>query len=180
MISDRLYIAFFSALGQIRCDSHVLVHAGLSECFCDPPNSDVDYRISKRVRGVFLHAYTYWGRVCVWLFTVSSEGVKSCLYRIQTQKGSNERLFILTQTHSMQIFGEIPFIKPQKDTETTDKRSKTMKNERKRLLLFGLIFTACSCFRTLAIILFQIIFLFFYFFVSVQIFFDFFFKLEIR
>ena len=34
--------------------------------------------------------------------------------RIQTQKGSNERLFILTQ--SMQIFGEIPFVKPQNDT----------------------------------------------------------------
>ena len=33
--------------------------------------------------------------------------------KIQTQKGSNERLFILTRTHSMQIFGEIPFIKPQ-------------------------------------------------------------------
>ena len=31
---------------------------------------------------------------------------------IQTQKGSNERLFILTLTHSMQIFWEIPFIKP--------------------------------------------------------------------
>ena len=30
--------------------------------------------------------------------------------------GSNKRLFILTQTHSMQIFGEIPFIKPQNDT----------------------------------------------------------------
>ena len=25
---------------------------------------------------------------------------------IQTQKGSNERLFILTRTHSIQIFGE--------------------------------------------------------------------------
>ena len=31
-------------------------------------------------------------------------------------KSSNERVFILTQTHSMQIFGEIPFIKPQNDT----------------------------------------------------------------
>ena len=29
-------------------------------------------------------------------------------YKIQTQKGSNKRLFILTQTHSMQILGEIP------------------------------------------------------------------------
>ena len=35
---------------------------------------------------------------------------------IQTQKASNERLFILTWTHSMQIFGKIPFIKPQNDT----------------------------------------------------------------
>ena len=34
----------------------------------------------------------------------------------QTQKGSNERLFILTRTHSMQVFGEIPFVKPQNDT----------------------------------------------------------------
>ena len=32
----------------------------------------------------------------------------------------------------MQIFGEILFIKPQNDTYTTDKRSKMMKNERKR------------------------------------------------
>jgi len=30
-------------------------------------------------------------------------------------KSSNERLFILTRTHSMQIFGEIPSIKPQND-----------------------------------------------------------------
>ena len=29
----------------------------------------------------------------------------------------------------MQIFGEIPFVKPQNDTQTTDKRLKTMKNE---------------------------------------------------
>ena len=33
--------------------------------------------------------------------------------KIQTQKGSNKCLFILTPTHSMQNFGEIPFIKPQ-------------------------------------------------------------------
>ena len=32
--------------------------------------------------------------------------------KIQTQKGSNEHLFIITRTHSMQIFREIPFIKP--------------------------------------------------------------------
>ena len=29
----------------------------------------------------------------------------------KTRKGSNERLFVLTRTHSMHIFGEIPFIK---------------------------------------------------------------------
>ena len=52
--------------------------------------------------------------------------VTSCHREIQTQKGSNERLFILTRTHSMHIFGEIPLVKPQNDTETTDKRLKTM------------------------------------------------------
>ena len=40
----------------------------------------------------------------------------------------------------MQIFREIPFIMPQNDTQTTDKWSKTMKNERKRLILFWLSF----------------------------------------
>ena len=40
----------------------------------------------------------------------------SVLKKIQTQKGSNECLFILTQTHNMQIFGEIPFVKPQNGT----------------------------------------------------------------
>ena len=38
------------------------------------------------------------------------------IFEIQTQKGSNERLFILTRTHRMQTFGEIPFIKPQNAT----------------------------------------------------------------
>ena len=34
----------------------------------------------------------------------------------------------LTRTHSVPIFREIPFIKPQNDTVPTDKRSKMMKN----------------------------------------------------
>ena len=46
--------------------------------------------------------------VCVSIFTPET--------LILTQKGSNESLFILTRTHSMQIFGEIPFVKPQNDT----------------------------------------------------------------
>ena len=40
----------------------------------------------------------------------------------------------------MQTFGEIPFIKPQNDTQTTDKRSKTKNNERKRVILFRFSF----------------------------------------
>ena len=38
------------------------------------------------------------------------------LLLFKTEKGSKERLFILTRTHSMQIFWEIIFIKPQNDT----------------------------------------------------------------
>ena len=36
--------------------------------------------------------------------------------KIHTQKGSKEHLFIMTQTPSMQICGELPFVKPQNDT----------------------------------------------------------------
>ena len=40
----------------------------------------------------------------------------------------------------MHISGEIPFVKPQNDTKSTDKRLKTMKNEReKRILYFVLV-----------------------------------------
>ena len=48
--------------------------------------------------------------------TTATAGYDMGLLVTQTYKGSNERLFILTRTHSMQIFGEIPFIKPQNDT----------------------------------------------------------------
>ena len=34
--------------------------------------------------------------------------------KIQTQKGSKERLFTMTRTHTMQTFGQIPFVKPPK------------------------------------------------------------------
>ena len=43
-------------------------------------------------------------------------GQKVLACGLQTQKGSNQRLFILTRTHSMQIFGETPLIKPQNET----------------------------------------------------------------
>ena len=31
-------------------------------------------------------------------------------------KGSKEHLFVMTQTHSLHIFREIPFVKPQNNT----------------------------------------------------------------
>jgi len=37
--------------------------------------------------------------------------------KIKMQKGSNKRLFILTQTHGVQIFGEIPFINNNNNNE---------------------------------------------------------------
>jgi len=51
------------------------------------------------------------GVACVYAISVVQHTVL-----IQTQKGSNKCLFILTQKHSMQIFGENPFINPQNDT----------------------------------------------------------------
>ena len=61
-----------------------------------------------------------------------------------------KQTFILTWTHSMQIFRDIPFIKPQNDILTTDKWLKTMKNERKRLILFWMSF--CSMFSAWKIV----------------------------
>ena len=50
----------------------------------------------------------------------------------------------------MQIFGEIPFVKPQNDTETTDKRSETIKKMiEKGSSCLGLVFTACLVHGTL-------------------------------
>ena len=44
--------------------------------------------------------------------------VKTESKEIQTQKGSNERLFTVTRTHTFcgKFFGEVPLIKPQNDT----------------------------------------------------------------
>ena len=56
----------------------------------------------------------------------------------------------------MQMFGEIPFVKTQHDTETTDKRLMTMKNERKRLILFCLGFAACSVLRRVLVIILKV------------------------
>ena len=43
-------------------------------------------------------------------------GQKALPCGLRTQKGSIECLFILTRTHSIHIFREIPCIKPQNDT----------------------------------------------------------------
>ena len=45
----------------------------------------------------------------------------------------------------MQILGEIPFIKPQNDTQTTEKRFKTMQNERKRHLVLDEFLQLVRC-----------------------------------
>ena len=43
----------------------------------------------------------------------------------------------MTQTHSLQGFGVIPFVKRQNDTYTTVKRLKTVKNDRLIFCLVG-------------------------------------------
>ena len=50
------------------------------------------------------------GRHMITAVSVSSSKFTTIIAddKIQMQKGSNERLFILTRTHSMQILGESP------------------------------------------------------------------------
>ena len=60
---------------------------------------------------------------------------------IQTQKGSSEHLFILTRTHSMHSLGEIPLSSHKTTFKQQINGPKTMKNERKRLILFWFSFS---------------------------------------
>jgi len=53
-------------------------------------------------------------------------------------KGLKERLFVMTQTPDLQIFGEIHFIKLQNDT--TLKQLKTKKNEMRFFIYFFPVF----------------------------------------
>ena len=54
IIVSCFYIVLFSALGQTLCASPVfVVHSWSSWCFCNPPNSHMDYRIFN------MHAYIY-------------------------------------------------------------------------------------------------------------------------
>ena len=48
-----------------------------------------------------------------------------------------KRMLIYFDTDSLHIFGKIPVVKLQNDTETTDKRLKTMTNEREKTSCFG-------------------------------------------
>ena len=43
-------------------------------------------------------------------------------------KGSKERLFIMTQTHSLQTFGVIPFVKLQKKKKKNEQRKENSNN----------------------------------------------------
>ena len=45
-----------------------------------------------------------------------SVSLKNQSSTVENTKGSKERLFIMTQTHNLQIFGVIPFVMPQNDT----------------------------------------------------------------
>ena len=56
----------------------------------------------------------FWGFAQMQLFADWNVGVVLKSYsqnRSKHIKGSKERLFIMTQTHSQQIFGVIPFVK---------------------------------------------------------------------
>ena len=70
------------------------------------------------------------------------EGEGDVISSAKHMKDSKEHLFIRTQTHSLQIFRVIPFIKQQNDTWTTVKWLNTVKNEMRKeitYLLFGFI-----------------------------------------
>ena len=58
-------------------------------------------------------------------------------------KDSKERLFIRTQTHNLQIFGVIPFVKLQNNTKTTVKRLKTMKFEMRSEITYLFLVELC-------------------------------------
>ena len=51
-------------------------------------------------------------------------------------KGSKERLLIMTQTHALQMFVVIPFVKLQNNSWTTTERLKTMKNEKRNEITY--------------------------------------------
>ena len=56
---------------------------------------------------------------------------KDSLSDTNTKRFKRTLIYFNTDTQYA-IFGETPFIKPQTDTQTIDKRLKTMKNEKKK------------------------------------------------
>ena len=63
---------------------------------------------------------------------------------IQTLKGSNERLFILTRTHSINISEKSPLSKHKRTLKQQINDQKRWKMKEKDFFSFGLVLTACS------------------------------------
>ena len=66
-------------------------------------------------------------------------------HEIQTHKGFNRTLIYYDIDNTVHIFREIPFFRPQNDTERTVKRLKTMKNDMRDKVtsLFVVVFSTC-------------------------------------
>ena len=79
------------------------------------------------------------------------------LWQIQHKK-VQKNAYLFWHRHSLHIFGKIPVVKLQNDTETTDKRLKTMTNEREKTYLvlvefLSLIRSQSFCFRFALIVI---------------------------
>ena len=107
---------------------------------------------------------------CCWLGTAVTVLRTTEIH--ETQKGSNEHLFILTRTHSMQIFGEIPFIKPQNAAPLRQQINGQKRWKRKEKDLFWFSFYSLFgawksfCFSCLLLFLFCFVVVFFAWFFS--------------
>ena len=91
--------------------------------------------VSGRLWTISQNAYTF-NKVYVYR-SVRSADMKQLqtIAELQTPKGSNERLFILTRTHSMHIFGEIPFIS-NRMTASVLKQDPNTKRFKRTLIYF--------------------------------------------
>ena len=125
-LSVRMYVVSVSVPICI-----IMVYGSLSVPMCIIMVNGCQYQY---VCGVCVstHVYVKYGclsvpvsvPLCIWCVCMSlcqyryihSVFVSSQLNVMPTQKVPNKRLINLAQTHNMQIFREIPFVKPQNDT----------------------------------------------------------------
>ena len=62
------------------------------------------------------HYFYSWYAINTSVIFTPSLRIKSIYKSIQTQKGPKQRLFIMTQTYNLHIYGAIPFVESQNDT----------------------------------------------------------------